>query len=110
MKVNFDQIGSNLLLLIFMAFVIEAVISAIFSLRVVEELLRSNWLQTVRSAFVILVAFGLCGRIDEMRLFLKSGLKVPGAIDYVVTSLFLVRLTTLLHDFFAYLRKRSLES
>lgn len=109
MKVNFDQIGTNLLLLLFIAVILESVISSIFNIRVIEDFLRTSWGQSVRSAFVFLVAFGLCSRVSELRLFYQSGLKVPAALDYVVTSLFLVRLTNLIHDFFVYVRKRSLE-
>ncbi len=109
MKVNADQLVANLALLVFIAFVIETVVASVFSIKAIEELLRSSWALSIRNAFVFLIAFGLCAKVPQLRLFYGSGLSLPAILDYVLTSLFLARMANVVQDFFAYIKRRSRE-
>lgn len=86
---------------------IELAISAIFSIRIIDDLLNTTLLRSVKNALVLIAAFGVCAKVDQLRFFHMTKIAMPDTIHYVLSSLVLGRMANLTHDFLNYVRSRS---
>lgn len=107
MQIPIGQLWDNLMLFLVVGIFIELAVSAIFSIRFIDDLLNSTLLRSVKNALVIVAAFGICTKIDQLRFFYGTKIAVPEAIHYVLSSLVLARMANLFHEFSNYVRARS---
>ncbi|MCS6971720.1 MAG: hypothetical protein N2Z22_00170 [Turneriella sp.] len=107
MAVIVTQLWNNLVLFFTIGVFLELAISAIFSIRLIDELLSSTLLRSVKNLLVLLAAFGLCAKMEQLRLFFGTKIQLPEFVHYILSSLVLARMANLVHDFWGYLRSRS---
>ncbi len=100
MIIQAAQIWENVFLLIIMALVIELSVSGLFSIRYFEGLINNETAQNLKSILIILIAFGLCTKIPQLRILYKSKLAIPDMIHLILTALILVRIVNLIHNWF----------
>ena len=103
MIISVEQIWNNLFLLVLIALVIELAVSGLFSIKYIEELAIAD---NFKNILIILVAFGLCAKIPELRVLYKSKVGIPDLIHMVMTALILARVVSLLDNWFASLKNR----
>ena len=85
----------------------ELAISAILSIKMIDNFLNTSTRKSIKNALVLIAAFGVCAKVNELRFLNGTKIHMPEAIHYVLSSLILARLSNLAHDFFAYLIARS---
>ncbi len=107
MPIAVSQLWDNLMLFLVVGVFIELAVSAIFSVRIIDNLLNTTMLRSVKNALVIIAAFGVCAKIDQLRFFYGTKIAVPESVHYVLSSLVLARMANLVHDFINYVRSRS---
>jgi hypothetical protein len=107
MQIAVSQLWDNLMFFLIVGIFIELAVSAIFSVKIIDDLLNTALLRSVKNALVIIAAFGICAKIDALRFFYATKLAVPEAIHFVLSSLVLARMANLVHEFFNYIRARS---
>jgi len=107
MPIAVSQLWDNLMLFLVVGVFIELAVSAIFSIRIVDDLLNTTLLRSVKNALVIIAAFGVCAKIDQLRFFYGTKITVAESVHYVLSSLVLARMATLVHEFINYVRSRS---
>jgi len=107
MQLAIGQLWDNLMFFLIVGIFIELAISAIFSVRVIDDLLNTTWLRSVKNALVLIAAFGVCAKVDQLRFFYATKISMPEMIHFVLSSLVLARMANLTHDFVNYLRTRS---
>ena len=64
MPIAVSQLWDNLMLFLVVGVFIELAVSAIFSVRIIDDLLNTTMLRSVKNALVIIAAFGVCAKID----------------------------------------------
>ncbi len=103
-----SQLWDNLMLFLVIGIFIELAVSAIFSIKILENILNTPLLRSVKNALVLLAAFGVCAKVDYLRFLYGTKLAMPEVIHYVLSSLILARLANLFHDFIKYIKSRSM--
>ncbi|MCB1146047.1 MAG: hypothetical protein KDK38_04540 [Leptospiraceae bacterium] len=94
-------------LFLYLALVIELSVSAILSIKFLDQLLQSTLTKSIKNLLVILISFGVVWNMKNLRLFAGSTIEVSHAIDFLLSALFLARLANILHDLFALLKERA---
>jgi hypothetical protein len=107
MPIPISQLWDNLMLFLVIGIFIELAVSAIFSVRIIDDLLNTTLLRSVKNALVLITAFGVCAKIDQLRFLHGTKIAIPELIHYILSSLVLARMANLVHDFINYLRARS---
>ena len=107
MAMPISQLWDNLMLFLVIGIFIELAVSAIFSVRIIDDLLNTTLLRSVKNALVLIAAFGVCAKIEQLRFLHGTKIAVPEMIHYILSSLVLARMANLVHDFFHYLIARS---
>lgn len=107
MQIAVSQLWDNLMFFLIVGIFIELAVSAIFSIRIIDELLNTSLLRSVKNALVMIAAFGVCAKIDALRFFYGTKLAVPEAMHYVLSSLVVARMANLVHEFINYIKTRS---
>ena len=97
MVIGVEQIFSNVLLILFMAVIIEVATTGLLSIQYVENIFSGD---KFRSLLIAVVAFGLCSQIPQLRILYKSDIKIPDLIHLVITGFILIRTTDLVHNWF----------
>ena len=104
MIISGEQIWNNIFLIIVIALVIELAVSGLFSIKYIEEL---AFAENFKNVLIIVIAFGLCAKIPELRILYKSRIAIPDLIHMVMTALILSRIVSLFHDWFLSLKAKS---
>ncbi|HRP69752.1 MAG TPA: hypothetical protein PLY93_09505 [Turneriella sp.] len=104
-----SQLWENLMLFVVIGIFIELAVSAVFSIKILEDFLNTALLRSIKNAIVILAAFGVCAKVDYLRFLYGTKLAMPEVIHYVLSSLVLARLANLFHEFLKYIKTRSLQ-
>ncbi len=97
MIITVEQILNNLLLVAFIALIIEIAVMGLLSIRYLEGILSGD---KIRNLLIAVVAFGLCSKIPQLRILYKAQIKIPDLIHLIITGFILVRVTDLIHDWF----------
>ena len=102
-----EQLWNNLFLLAIMALIVELAVSGLFSIKYLETLIQSdNAAQNMKNVLVIVIAFGLCAKIPQLRILYKSSLPIPDTIHMVLTAFILSRVSNLFNTWFESLKMR----
>ena len=107
MQIPVSQLWDNLMLFMVVGVFIELAVSAIFSVRIIDDLLNTTLLRSVKNALVLIAAFGVCAKIDQLRFLYGTKIAIPDMIHFILSSLVLARMANLVHDFINYLKTRS---
>ena len=109
MGITTTQLWNNIFLILVVALIIEVCISAIFSIKMVDNLFKTPLMKMVKNLFVIIVALGLCMKIPALRLFFGSKLSrsFPDVIHLILTTLFLARMSNVFHNFMQYVKRNA---
>ena len=107
MQIPVSQLWDNLMLFLVVGVFIELAVSAIFSLRIIDDLLNTTLLRSVKNALVLIASFGVCAKIDLLRFLYGTKIAIPDMIHCILSSLVLARMANLVHDFINYLKTRS---
>ncbi len=106
MQIPVGQLWDNLMFFLIVGIFLELAVAAIFSVRIIDDLLNTKMLRSIKNALVMLAAFGICAKIDALRFFYGTKIAVPELVHYILSSLVLARLANLFHDFVGYLKER----
>lgn len=107
MQVAVSQLWDNLMFFLIVGVFIELAISAIFSIRIIDDLLNTTMLRSVKNVLVMIAAFGVCAKVDQMRFFYGTKVFMPDLIHFILSSLVLARMANLTHDAINYVKSRS---
>jgi len=107
MQLAISQLWDNFMFFLIVGIFIELAVSAIFSIRIIDDLLNTTLLRSVKNALVILAAFGICAKIDNLRFFYGTRLAMPETVHFILSSLVLARMANLTHEFINYIKARS---
>ena len=101
MPMNGDALLQNVVNLFIIAIILEASIMAIFSVSALKGIANTRPVESTRDILIILVAFFLCFKVDQLSVFLRTGLGVPKIIDIIISTLVLTRMTLLIRTLMA---------
>ena len=107
MNAAIGQLWSNLLFLLIVAIFMELAISAILSIKMIDNFLNTSKRKSIKNVLVLIVAFGVCAKVNELRFLHGTRIHLPEVIHYILSSLVLARLSNLVHDLFSFLIARS---
>ncbi|MBN8221279.1 MAG: hypothetical protein J0L53_10175 [Spirochaetes bacterium] len=107
MQAMISQLWDNFMFFLVVGLFIELAISAIFSIRVIDDFLNTTLLRSIKNALVIIASFGICAKIDSLRFFYGTKLAMPETVHYILSSLVLARMANLVHEFINYIKARS---
>ena len=100
MVISGEQIWNNLFLILVIALVIEMSLTGLFSIKYMASM------QDFKNVIVIVVAFGLCANIPQLRILYKSRISIPDLIHMVMTALILTSIVNLVHNWLAPIRAK----
>lgn len=101
---NGDALLQNVVNIFIISIILEASVMAIFSVSALKGLESSRPIESTRDILIIIVAFFLCYKVDQLRIFLRTGLDIPKIIDIIISTLVLARMTLLLRSLMARLK------
>lgn len=107
MQLVISQLWDNFMLFLIVGIFIELAVSAIFSIRIIDDFLNTSLLRSIKNALIIIAAFGVCAKIDYLRFLYGTKLAMPEMIHYVLSSLVLARMSNFVHEFINYIKARS---
>lgn len=107
MQLAVSQLWDNLMFFLIVGIFIELAISAIFSIRIIDDMLNTTLLRSVKNVLVMIAAFGVCAKVDQMRFFYGTKIAMPELIHFILSSLVLARMANLTHDAVNYIKSRS---
>jgi hypothetical protein len=93
---NGEVLIQNIVNIFIIAVILEASIMAIFSMSVIKDLEKNRAIEATRDAIIIIAAFIICYKVTTLRVFLKTGVKIPVLIDIIISTLVLARMTNLI--------------
>ena len=103
MIISVEQIWNNVFLIILIALIVELAISGLFSIKYIEDL---GIAENFKNILIIVVAFGLCAKIPQLRILYKSRIAIPDLIHLVMTALILSRVVNLFNGWFNSIKTR----
>lgn len=101
---NGDALLQNVVNIFIISIILEAAVMAIFSVSALKGLESSKPIESTRDILIILVSFFLCYKVDQLRVFPRTGLNIPKIIDIVISTLVLARMTLLIRSLMARLK------
>ncbi|MCU0847997.1 MAG: hypothetical protein MUD12_08945 [Spirochaetes bacterium] len=90
----------NIFNLFIIAIILEASIMAVFSMAALKDLTENRALQGARDAIILILSLVLCYKVEILNIFVNTGVRLPHILDTIISALVLMRLTTLIRDFF----------
>lgn len=90
---NGDILLQNLINIFIISIILEAAVMAIFSVSALRGINTNRAVESTRDIIIILVAFFLCFKVQDLRVFTRTGLEIPKMLDIVISSLVLTRMT-----------------
>jgi hypothetical protein len=107
MQLAISQLWDNFMFFLIVGIFIELAISAVFSIRIIDDFLNTTLLRSIKNALVMIAAFGICAKIDSLRFFYGTKLAIPETIHFILSSLVLARMANFVHEFINYIKARS---
>lgn len=101
---NGEALLQNLVNIFIISIILEASIMAIFSVSALKNLESNRAVESTRDILIIIVSFFLCYKVDQLRVFLRTGLAVPKIIDIAISTLVLARMTLFIRALMARLK------
>ncbi|MBP7586121.1 MAG: hypothetical protein KBA61_18915 [Spirochaetes bacterium] len=98
---NGDVLLQNLVNIFIISIILEAAVMAIFSVSALKGLDSNRAVESTRDIIIILVAFFLCYKVPQLRVFPRTGLDIPKILDIVISMLVLSRMTLLIRALMA---------
>lgn len=83
----------------------EASIMAVFSLSALRSIETNRAFEASRDAIIIIVAFLLCYKVEILKVFRETGIKLPAIFDTIISTLVLARMTLFIRQFMSRLRR-----
>lgn len=83
----------NVVNLVIIAVILEAAIMAIFTIDTLKELQPTRAIEATRDLLVIIVSLFICYKVEALRIFKGTGIKLPMAADTIISALVLARIT-----------------
>lgn len=102
---NVEVIVQNILNLLVIAIIMEAAIMALFSMSSMQDIGSKRPVEATRDGIIIIASFILCYKVDILRVFVNSGLRLPVLIDIIISALVLTRLTNFVRAFMSRFKK-----
>ena len=102
-----SQILENFFLFAVMALVLEASVSALFSIKVIDELLKNSLTKAIKNVLVLMLAFFLVIKIPQLKVLASTKIKLDNIIHITLSALVLTRLANVFHDWFQYLKRKN---
>ena len=90
---NGDVLLQNIINIFIISIILEASIMAVFSMSALKNFESTRPMEATRDAIIIIVSFLLCYKVDMLRVFLGTGMKIPNIIDIIISSLVMARMT-----------------
>ncbi|MCX7678083.1 MAG: hypothetical protein N2316_02575 [Spirochaetes bacterium] len=101
---NGDALLQNIVNIFIISIILEASIMAIFSVSALKSLESNRAIESTRDILIIIVSFFLCYKVDQLRVFLRTGLAVPKIIDIAISTLVMARMTLFIRALMARLK------
>ena len=102
-----SQILENFFLFAVMALVLETSVSALFSIKIIDELLKNSLTKAIKSILVLMLAFFLVINIPQLKVLAGTKIKLDKIIHITLSALVLARLANVFHDWFQYLKRKN---
>lgn len=96
----------NLFNLLIIAIILEASISAIFSMSIFANFSYNNQIVIVKDILVLVLSLVLCYKVTYFRLFNGTSIKLPYFLNTIISALVLTRLTKFVGDFFSRIKSQ----
>ncbi|HON78540.1 MAG TPA: hypothetical protein PK544_08635 [Spirochaetota bacterium] len=90
---NGDILLQNLINIFIISIILEAAVMAVFSVSALRGMSTNRAVESTRDIIILLVAFFLCFKVQDLRIFVRTGLDIPKMLDIVISSLVLTRMT-----------------
>ncbi len=102
MVIGIEQLWNNMLLFLIMAVAIELSLSGLFAIKFLNEILTRSGVDSYnfKTLMVIIIAFGMCIHIPQLRILYKSTIQIPNLIHLTLSAFILSRVVELLHNWF----------
>jgi hypothetical protein len=88
----------NVVNLFIIAVILEAAIMAIFTIEALKDMQPTRAIEATRDILVILVSLFICYKVDALRIFKDTGLKLPFVADTIISALVLARITNFIRQ------------
>lgn len=98
---NGEVLITNIFNLFIVAIILEASVMALFTMAFLQRISHKAAVESVRDIMVLLIAVALCYQVEMLKVFTKTGIKVPPMLDVVISALVLTRMTKLIMAFFS---------
>ena len=102
-----SQILENFFLFTLMALVLEVSVSALFSIKVIDELLKNSLTKAIKNILVLMLAFFLVIKIPQLKILAGTKIKLDKVLHITLSALVLARLANVFHDWFQYLKRKN---
>jgi hypothetical protein len=102
---NFEILIRNLFMLLIFAAILEACVTAIFSLSAIKEMSENRPTQITRDTLIVALAVVLCYKIDVLSLFSGTGVHLHKYLDTAISALVMISLANFLSGFFGKMRR-----
>ncbi len=87
-----DILVQNLLNLFLIAAVLQVSAMAIFSMKLLKDVLGNRPMDTVRDLVILAVAFFLCYKSKDLTVFRRTGIAITPIIDTIIAALVVTRI------------------
>ena len=102
-----DILFQNVFVLFLIAIILEAAISAIFSLSFLEKFSESSIGKTIKELLMLIVAIFLCFKIKILTIFGNTGIIVPDLLDSIISGLVITRIANFIRDLLEKIKESS---
>lgn len=101
---NGDVLLQNIVNIFIISIILEAAIMAIFSVTALKGLDTNRAVESTRDILIIIISFFLAYKVDQLRVFPRTGLNIPKIIDIVISTLVMARMTLLIRSLMSRLK------
>ncbi len=99
-----DILVQNLLNLFLIAAVLQISAMAIFSMKLLKDLLGNRPMDTVRDLVILFAALFLCYKTKDLTVFRKTGIAISHYVDTVIAALVITRLANVVDGLLSKIR------
>jgi hypothetical protein len=95
----------NIVNLFIISIVLYAAVMGIFSMSALKRMSAIRAIETTRDVIVILLSLFLCYKVDVLRIFRGTGIKIPYLLDTILSALVLTTFFNFIRRFMSTMRQ-----
>jgi len=92
---KFDLLLANIMNFLLFGFILQMVLSAVFSITAIKMNANRLPVKTSIEAVTFIISLFLCYILEPLRIFKNSGLVIQPAVDFIISAFFLVSVVEL---------------